>query len=393
MQRLVVRGRISFARHWLQSGFEGRNGARGQAATSSSSSSSKPGTPAASLQEDSSFKSERHEGSAAAAAACPEGDEQLADMRVGALRMMQHGAGRARDRERALLRRAAGRSSNHWITAGGVEDQSKEVRRSNIEDRKFLTNDGAEGRNQFERERSASRMRLQRSVGAAAEYRAGKYKEAGSGSGSKDDRDLEEIEQEVEETIQIAIANGEFDNLEGSGKPLKSLLGTENPFLDTADRVGFGLLQKHGFAPEWIEQQKKIHREIERLVRDLGESWAASCFEPTAAFVTQKDRFRRELLELNKQVRDYNLSCPSTAQMVPFELPDEVRRAKREAEARAQASASTSGVSRPSVTSRVRMTPLREVFAKRPGPTSSPTSSRSIWSRVADAFKLGSSSP
>ena len=27
--------------------------------------------------------------------------------------------------------------------------------------------------------------------------------------------DLEEIEQDVEEQIQIAIANGEFDNLEG----------------------------------------------------------------------------------------------------------------------------------------------------------------------------------
>ncbi len=28
--------------------------------------------------------------------------------------------------------------------------------------------------------------------------------------------DLEEIEQDVEEQIQIAIANGEFDNVEGS---------------------------------------------------------------------------------------------------------------------------------------------------------------------------------
>ncbi|CAE7411771.1 Dnajc28 [Symbiodinium pilosum] len=200
----------------------------------------------------------------------------------------------------------------------------QQVKRSNIAERQFLAADGADGRTVFQRERN----RLQRSVVAAADYRAGKSESA------TDDRDLEEIERDVEEAIQIAVADGKFDNLEGKGKPLKSLLGAENPYLDPADRIGYGLLQKHGYAPEWIEQQKRIHRDAEHLARTLSEAWRASRFEPTAAFVTQKDRFRREIAHLNKRVRDYNLNCPASAQMVFFEPADEVRKAKRDAEMR-----------------------------------------------------------
>ena len=41
---------------------------------------------------------------------------------------------------------------------------------------------------------------------------------------------------------------------------------------------------------EWIEQQKRIHLDLEHHVRELSESWAASKFEPTHAWVAQKDR-------------------------------------------------------------------------------------------------------
>lgn len=75
-----------------------------------------------------------------------------------------------------------------------------------------------------------------------------------------------------------------------------------------------------------------------------------------------QDKFRRDMALLNKRVRDYNLNCPVSAQMMPFEVQEEagrlsqwlglsrigeqvnepmrlvseqVRRAKRDAEARA----------------------------------------------------------
>ncbi|CAE8706216.1 unnamed protein product, partial [Polarella glacialis] len=317
-----------------------------------------------SMADDGSFVAKRHEGSVATAAASPESVEQLADAHFGALRMMQHGAGRAVDQDAERRRRRAGtgsscssnssnnnsnnnnnnknnnnnNSSSSRLKAEGAVDMSQGVRRSSVEGRQFLNHDGAEGRNAFERARSADRNRLQRSVNAAKDYRAGVQTGSG-GSHGDNERDLEDIEQDVEDQIQIAIANGELKNLEGTGKPLPRLLGPENPFLDNAERIGFGLLQKHGFAPEWIEKQKGVHRDRARLVRELGDSWAASNCEPTANFVTQKDTFRRELAALNKRVRDYNLNCPSSAQIANFELATEVRRAKHEAEERAESAA------------------------------------------------------
>lgn len=330
------------------------------------------------------YRAERHEGSASAAAACPEDEENLAGMRVGALRMMQHGAGRSiGDKAKSPRKRL------HW--AANMEDPTKEVRRSNIDERQFLTND-AEGKTVFERARSASRNRLQRSVVAAAEYRNQTATSSAKGqtATSTEDRDLEEIEQDVEEQIQIAIANGEFDNLEGKGKPLKSsiLSGPENPYLNQADRIGYGLLQKHGFAPEWIEQQKRIHRDLDQLVRELSESWTASKFEPTHAWVTQKDRFRQQMAALNKRVRDYNLNCPSNSQqMLLFDPVEEVRRAKRQAEARQAQKVSTTAA-RGAFTG-AGQTAFQALFSRSSVPRK-PVPERSVWSRVASAFKFGS---
>merc|ERR1719245_413949 len=99
--------------------------------------------------------------------------------------------------------------------------------------------------------RQAEGRRLERGAVAAAEYRAGRH-----GHVQDQAEDLEEIEQRVEDKIQIAMAKGQFDHLEGKGKPLRRLqAAAENPYLDRGDRLGFDLLQKHGFAPEWIEQQ------------------------------------------------------------------------------------------------------------------------------------------
>eukprot|EP00933_Yihiella_yeosuensis_P022407 TRINITY_DN17656_c0_g2_i1.p1 TRINITY_DN17656_c0_g2~~TRINITY_DN17656_c0_g2_i1.p1 ORF type:complete len:312 (+),score=67.71 TRINITY_DN17656_c0_g2_i1:399-1334(+) len=310
--------------------------------------------------------------------------------------MMQHGAGRARDRDRSELRRGKG----GWLQTQGVEDLSKGVRASTIEERKFLNHDGAEGRTPWQREQSAARMRLGRSINSAADYRARGNLGAGGGDISFDDKDLEEIEQEIEDKIQIAIANGEFDNLEGAGKPLPRILGDgDNPFLDQSDRIGFGILQKHGFAPEWIEQQKGIHRDIERIIRNLGDAWTASNFEPTAAWVTQKDRYRKDLAALNKRVRDYNLNCPASAQMAFFEVAEGTRRAKREAEARREeeeknaSKRAAAGTFAKVTLTKPRMTPLKEVFAaQRVARQRQGVPSRSVWSRMADAFRIGSPS-
>merc|ERR1711974_397329 len=164
--------------------------------------------------------------------------------------MMQHRGGRASDTGGYSLRRAGG----HGGATSAAGDRPD---RSTIGDRQFLTHDGVSGRTVAERARNADRSRLERGLTAAREYRNG-------GNQGFGDMDLEEIERDVEDQIQIAVANGEFNNLEGTGKPLTRLLNADNPYLDSSDRLGFAILQKHGFAPEWIEQQKKLNHDLDK---------------------------------------------------------------------------------------------------------------------------------
>lgn len=63
----------------------------------------------------------------------------------------------------------------------------------------------------------------------------------------------------VEEKIRKAMENGEFNNLEGKGKPFKF---EENPYEDPALRVPFKILKDAGFSPYWIELGKEIDAEI-----------------------------------------------------------------------------------------------------------------------------------
>ncbi|MDH7478561.1 MAG: DUF1992 domain-containing protein [Syntrophomonadaceae bacterium] len=63
----------------------------------------------------------------------------------------------------------------------------------------------------------------------------------------------------VEEKIRKAMEKGEFNNLEGKGKPFKF---EENPYEDPALRVPFKILKDAGFSPYWIELGKEIDAEI-----------------------------------------------------------------------------------------------------------------------------------
>jgi hypothetical protein len=63
------------------------------------------------------------------------------------------------------------------------------------------------------------------------------------------------LDKFVEEIIQKAIAKGEFDNLEGKGKPvdLTAYFNTPAEF-----RVGYSLLKSNKFVPEEVELLKEI---------------------------------------------------------------------------------------------------------------------------------------
>lgn len=305
--------------------------------------------------------------------------------------MMQHGDGRMRQRGSMIRPRRSAAS------AGVVSenDESKGVRKSTVQDRQFLTHDGAGGRTLGERQRNSGVQRLSRGVAAASDYRSGRHGGfSGAGGSILEGKELEEISQDVEDQIQMAIASGEFDKLEGKGKPLTKLMAHDNPYLDGGDRIGFALLQKHGFAPEWIEQQRRVREDLDRLVTTLAESWAACGCEPTLSFVAQKEEFRRELAQLTRRIRDCNLCCPAAAQLPTPVLADEVRRAKRQGEAalaERQKALAAAAVTRTGLATAAlpRAATLRSALGavRRSAAAPSALGGGSVWSKVADAFR------
>ena len=71
----------------------------------------------------------------------------------------------------------------------------------------------------------------------------------------------------IEEQIKNAIEAGEFDNLEGAGKPLDL-----NPYFNTPEdlRMGYSVLKSSRFVPEEVERLKEIG-ELKEKIRNCAD--------------------------------------------------------------------------------------------------------------------------
>lgn len=85
------------------------------------------------------------------------------------------------------------------------------------------------------------------------------------------------IEKFIEERITKAMAEGEFDNLKGAGKPLNldAYFGTPEDI-----RLGYTLLKNNDFVPEEVELLKEIGNLREKL-KDCAD-------EPEKQILTKK---------------------------------------------------------------------------------------------------------
>jgi hypothetical protein len=119
----------------------------------------------------------------------------------------------------------------------------------------------------------------------------------------------------IDQHIRAAEAAGQFRDLPGAGKPLD--LGDDGHVPEEL-RTGFRMLKNAGYAPPWIELQKSIREEQERLVAWLADSnrrW------PKLG-QTSRDELRaeyeRRLRDLNKQISAYNLTAPPVSGQIPL---------------------------------------------------------------------------
>lgn len=104
------------------------------------------------------------------------------------------------------------------------------------------------------------------------------------------------LENLVEEMIRQAIADGEFDNLKGAGKPLD----LDAYFSAPEDvRAGYTLLKNNNFVPEEVDLMREIG--------DLRGKIAECCSEEEKRFLTkifnEKTMALAIVLERNKRRR------------------------------------------------------------------------------------------
>lgn len=131
-----------------------------------------------------------------------------------------------------------------------------------------------------------------------------------------------------------ALERGEFDNLEGAGKPLNL---EENPFEPVELRMVHKILKDNGFAPAWIELGKEIDalqgkfatevdyfKRYTRIV--FSESRSAAAMRH---YETRRDDFynrsQERLEEIFKKILDYNLNCPLQLGRTNIDVAQEMR--------------------------------------------------------------------
>jgi len=103
----------------------------------------------------------------------------------------------------------------------------------------------------------------------------------------------------IEDAIQKAISDGEFDNLPGYGKPID---WKDNPYASPEMRLVDDILQKNGISYPWMEKRK----EIEQLIADLKERLVVEKRHSKPDF----NEIPEQIASINKKIFDYNLSVP-----------------------------------------------------------------------------------
>lgn len=124
----------------------------------------------------------------------------------------------------------------------------------------------------------------------------------------------------VESQIEKAMARGEFENLEGYGKPLNLY---ENPYEPPELRMTFKILKDNDFAPYWVELGKEIDADWEKIKkeRERFTDYARIFYRERKSSAADKNfdrkknylfsECRRILQGIHKKILDFNLHCPT----------------------------------------------------------------------------------
>jgi DnaJ homolog subfamily C member 28 len=127
----------------------------------------------------------------------------------------------------------------------------------------------------------------------------------------------------IEQRIQDGIERGLFDNLAGAGKPLNL---EEDALVPEDMRMAFRLLRTHGLAPLWVELNKEIRQDIERLHRFRLQVHERVGRTNPIQWEHRRREFITRVEDINAKIRNYNILAPSSqVHLHAIILEDELR--------------------------------------------------------------------
>jgi len=206
--------------------------------------------------------------------------------------------------------------------------------------RQYLSYDGFGRGSPMQRQRQFDKHRAETAAVKAIEYRveklAWKDEKAAVVVDKKKARDIKTrlgMDRVVEDLIQESMSKGEFDIIEGRGKPLQRKAAEVNPYSDFMTTKMNEILINNGYQPEWVDLGAEIRKEIEksrgrlRVSRSQLGSYPFDDPDDAKEWEIQVDRFTKEWKIITDKMCKFNLLVPTlNQQMIPTTVTREVTR-------------------------------------------------------------------
>jgi hypothetical protein len=121
---------------------------------------------------------------------------------------------------------------------------------------------------------------------------------------------MNDRENAIEDAIRRAVQDGQFSNLPGAGKPLNM---DDPAYEDPEWWLAHHLLKENDFTLPWIAERQEIEALLEQARLRLRRTWLWYQNLPDRADEWTRARgiFEDSVAELNRRIRDYNLTVPS----------------------------------------------------------------------------------
>lgn len=152
----------------------------------------------------------------------------------------------------------------------------------------------------------------------ANQYRE-KCAEESSPQAAKQPRSEQAWSDLITQRIEEAMAAGAFDNLPGKGKPVSV---APEPFVPAEMQMANSLLKNNGLSPAWISERKDVLAAIAAIRSQIASAKTAygrmldntqdakKRAQLESAWLSQVERWRQEIVHLNRRIELYNLTQP-----------------------------------------------------------------------------------